>query len=97
MSNKNWASVDVNSIPKIVTPLPGPKSVEYHSRAAKYMKGYSSQVSLFPVCFESGLATPSRMLTETNTSTSRPVFTLPVSVTAIRRSAKPLRSRQKSS
>ena len=54
MSNKNWASVDVNSIPKIVTPLPGPKSVEYHSRAAKYMKGYSSQVSLFPVCFESG-------------------------------------------
>ena len=81
MSNKNWASVDVNSIPKIVTPLPGPKSVEYHSRAAKYMKGYSSQVSLFPVCFES----------------SRPVFTLPVSVTAIRRSAKPLRSRLKSS
>ena len=44
----------LNSIPKIVTPLPGPKSVEYHSRAAKYMKGYSSQVSLFPVCFESG-------------------------------------------
>jgi 4-aminobutyrate aminotransferase-like enzyme len=25
-----------------------------HERAAKYMKGYSSQVRLFPVCFESG-------------------------------------------
>lgn len=54
MSGKNWASVDVNSIPKIVTALPGPKSKEYHERAAKYMKGYSSQVSLFPVAFESG-------------------------------------------
>ena len=54
MANKNWASVDVNSIPKIVTALPGPKSKEYHERAAKWMKGYSSQVSLFPVAFESG-------------------------------------------
>lgn len=54
MSSKNWASVDVNSIPKIVTALPGPKSKEYHERAAKYMKGYSSQVTLFPVAFESG-------------------------------------------
>ena len=54
MSAKNWASVDVNTIPKIVTPLPGPKSQEYHTRAAKYMKGYSSQVRLFPVVFESG-------------------------------------------
>lgn len=54
MSSKNWASVDVNSIPKLVTALPGPKSKEYHERAAKYMKGYSSQVTLFPVAFESG-------------------------------------------
>ena len=54
MANKNWASVDVNSIPKIVTALPGPKSTEYHERAAKWMKGYSSQVTLFPVSFESG-------------------------------------------
>jgi|GEM_PF-3033377 len=97
MSNKNWASVDVNSIPKIVTPLPGPKSVEYHSRAAKYMKGYSSQVSLFPVCFESGFGYTLKDVDGNDTSTSRPVFTLPVSVTAIRRSAKPLRSRLKSS
>ena len=39
MNNKNWASVDVNSVPKIVTEqLPGPKSVEYHDRCATYMK-----------------------------------------------------------
>lgn len=55
MSEKRWCTVDVNSVPRIVTPqLPGPKSVEYHERAAKYMKGYSSQVQLFPVTFESG-------------------------------------------
>lgn len=29
-------------------------SNEYHARASKYMKGYSSQVKLFPVVFESG-------------------------------------------
>lgn len=52
--NKNWASVDPAKLPHIVTELPGPKSKEYHSRAAKYMKGYSSQVTLFPVAFESG-------------------------------------------
>ena len=53
--SKNWAHVDVNTIPSIKTAtLPGPKSVEYHTRAAKYMKGYSSQVQLFPVAFDSG-------------------------------------------
>lgn len=36
------------------TELPGPKSRQMHARAAKYMKGYSSQVTLFPVAFESG-------------------------------------------
>lgn len=51
---KNWASVDPATLPHIVTELPGPKSREYHSRAAKYMKGYSSQVTLFPVAFDSG-------------------------------------------
>ena len=50
----NWATVDVNSVPNIVTPPPGPKSQEMHARAARYMKGYSSQVRLFPVVFESG-------------------------------------------
>jgi 4-aminobutyrate aminotransferase-like enzyme len=54
MYNKDWAKVDLNTLPEIHTELPGPKSVEYHTRAARYMKGYSSQVKLFPVVFESG-------------------------------------------
>ena len=52
--SKNWASVDINTIPNMVSAtVPGPKSVEYHERCSKYMKGYSSQVQLFPVTFES--------------------------------------------
>lgn len=54
MYHRDWAKVDVNAVPYIVTTPPGPKSQEYHSRAARYMKGYSSQVRLFPVVFESG-------------------------------------------
>jgi len=52
--DKNWASVDARSIPDIKVTPPGPRSKALHSRAEKYMKGYSSQVRLFPVSFESG-------------------------------------------
>jgi len=52
--NKNWARVEVGSIPDIKVTPPGPRSRELHARAEKYMKGYSSQVKLFPVAFESG-------------------------------------------
>jgi len=41
-------------IPHIVGEVPGPRSKELHARAAKHVKGYSSQVRLFPVVFESG-------------------------------------------
>jgi 4-aminobutyrate aminotransferase-like enzyme len=54
MKNSNWAKVDLNVVPNIVVPPPGPKSAEYHQRASRMMKGYSSQVRLFPVVFESG-------------------------------------------
>jgi len=54
MYDRNWARVDVREVPHLVTEPPGPKSHEVHERAAKYMKGYSSQVRLFPVAFESG-------------------------------------------
>lgn len=54
MYDKNWAKVDVNRVPHMVVPAPGPQSKAMHDRAAKYMKGYSSQVRLFPVTFESG-------------------------------------------
>src|SRR5208283_2242249 len=50
-----WAKVDLKMIPQIITSeVPGPKSREMHSRAAKIMKGYSNQVQLFPVVFEKG-------------------------------------------
>lgn len=50
----NWAKIDINNLPKMVAPAPGPRSRELHDRAEKFMKGYSSQVQLFPVAFESG-------------------------------------------
>ena len=47
--------IDFKECPKIVTKeLPGPKSTALHKRAKKYIKGLSSQVTLFPVAFESG-------------------------------------------
>jgi 4-aminobutyrate aminotransferase-like enzyme len=50
-----WAKVDLKAVPRLVSPeIPGPKSRELHGRAAKIMKGYSGQVKLFPVAFESG-------------------------------------------
>lgn len=54
MYNLDWAKVDVNSVPSIKVPPPGPASREVHTRASRLMKGYSSQVRLFPVSFESG-------------------------------------------
>jgi len=53
-ANRNWAYVDPISVPDIRVTPPGPKSVEYHERASKFMKGYSSQVQLFPVVWDKG-------------------------------------------
>ncbi len=50
----DWAAVDLDRIPNLVTATPGPKSEEYHSRCTKYFKGLSGQVKLFPVAFEKG-------------------------------------------
>ena len=51
----DWAHVDLSKIPHLQTKeIPGPKSVEIHRRASALMKGYSSQVKLFPVVFEKG-------------------------------------------
>jgi len=49
-----WAHVEPGSVPSILVTPPGPKSLELHGRASQWMKGYSSQVRLFPVVFKSG-------------------------------------------
>jgi 4-aminobutyrate aminotransferase-like enzyme len=50
-----WARVDLTKVPHLVTAeIPGPKSRALHARGSSIMKGYSGQVKLFPVCFESG-------------------------------------------
>lgn len=51
----NWSHVDLEQIPNIQAPPPGPKSQAMHARCTKYFKGLSSQVKLFPVAFEKGL------------------------------------------
>lgn len=50
----HWAAVDASQVPHILVTPPGPRSREQHRRASQYMKGYSSQVRLFPVAFEKG-------------------------------------------
>ena len=54
MYDPQWSHIDVNSVPHMVTESPGPQSQEMHARTARYMKGLSSQVQLFPVAFASG-------------------------------------------
>ncbi|MBN2455003.1 MAG: aspartate aminotransferase family protein [Sedimentisphaerales bacterium] len=50
----NWGKVDLSKVPNVVTKPPGPKSREVHNRTSKYMRGFSGQVKLFSVAFESG-------------------------------------------
>ena len=52
--NKDWWKKNAEGIPNLLTEAPGPKSKRMHANTAKYMKGLSSQVKLFPVCFEEG-------------------------------------------
>lgn len=54
MINKNWWCKGAEGIPRLITELPGPRSKQMHDNTARYMKGLSSQVKLFPVCFEEG-------------------------------------------
>ena len=52
--SKDWWVESAAGIPKLITETPGPKSKIMHANTTKYMKGLSSQVKLFPVCFEEG-------------------------------------------
>jgi 4-aminobutyrate aminotransferase-like enzyme len=51
---KDWWKEDARGVPRIVTEPPGPKSRALHASACRYFHGLSSQVKLFPVCFEEG-------------------------------------------
>ncbi|KPK86938.1 MAG: hypothetical protein AMS27_04010 [Bacteroides sp. SM23_62_1] len=51
---KDWWKESAIGIPDLITETPGPKSRIMHQNTAKYMKGLSSQVKLFPVCFDQG-------------------------------------------
>lgn len=51
---RDWAHVDLNEIPAIPVPPPGPQSQHWHDRCTTYFKGLSGQVKLFPVVFETG-------------------------------------------
>ncbi len=54
VSAPKWAHLDLNQVPHIKVTPPGPKSRELHARCAKYFKGLSEQVKLFPVVFDHG-------------------------------------------
>jgi 4-aminobutyrate aminotransferase/4-aminobutyrate aminotransferase/(S)-3-amino-2-methylpropionate transaminase len=54
MTNKEWWKNDAADIPDIRTIPPGPASQKMHASTSRYMRGLSSQVKLFPVCFEKG-------------------------------------------
>jgi len=49
-----WSHVDLEQVPNIPVPPPGPNSKAMHARCTKHFKGLSGQVKLFPVVFESG-------------------------------------------
>ncbi|MDX2195189.1 MAG: aspartate aminotransferase family protein [Cytophagales bacterium] len=51
---KDWWKADAQNLPQMITASPGPKSKACHESAARYMKGLSSQVQLFPVSFGEG-------------------------------------------
>src|SRR5690348_16018176 len=53
-STLDWSRADLDRLPSIHGPIPGPKSIAYHQRCTKYFKGLSEQVKLFPVTFDSG-------------------------------------------
>jgi 4-aminobutyrate aminotransferase/4-aminobutyrate aminotransferase/(S)-3-amino-2-methylpropionate transaminase len=49
-----WWKESARGIPSVAGEVPGPRSRQMHANTACYMKGLSSQVKLFPVCFEEG-------------------------------------------
>lgn len=53
-STLEWAKVNLDKVPNMKVPAPGPASQKMHETCSHYFKGLSGQVKLFPVAFESG-------------------------------------------
>ncbi len=51
---RDWWKESARGVPRIAVEPPGPKSKAMHASATRYFHGLSSQVKLFPVCFEEG-------------------------------------------
>lgn len=51
---KDWWKESAQNIPQLIVDPPGPESKRMHESTNRYMKGLSSQVKLFPVCFKEG-------------------------------------------
>ncbi len=51
---ESWWQSSCQKVPHLVTERPGPKSIALSAKGGRYIKGQSSQVKLFPVCFEKG-------------------------------------------
>ncbi len=51
---KDWWKESAANAPRLLTETPGPKSIIMHANTTRFMKGLSSQVKLFPVCFDQG-------------------------------------------
>lgn len=51
---KDWWKSSAEGLPLVKMEVPGPESKRMHENTEKYMRGLSSQVKLFPVCFEEG-------------------------------------------
>lgn len=51
---KDWFRRGLENVPDIKVKPPGARSIELYERAKRYTGGFSSQVRLFPVVYESG-------------------------------------------
>ena len=54
ITTEKWWENSASLVPDLKTETPGPASRKMHANTMKYMRGLSSQVKLFPVCFEEG-------------------------------------------
>ncbi len=50
----DWWKKSAENIPSIIVEPPGPESQRMYQSTLRYMRGLSSQVQLFPVCFKEG-------------------------------------------